>query len=198
MTTTGSFWDDMLARVEALPGVSRAGIITVQPLSGFVPGGLVHLNGDPSKTGNGGYIVASPGLFEALDIPLLRGRTFDETDGPDARHSVVVNQSFADAYWPGEDPIGKQVSGGGFDNFWDSDPLVFGTVVGVVADVRYRDLTQAGEPVVYWNYRQRPARIQQGQTWWWNRPPAIPASWPGVCGVPSRKRTPTWPPRSGI
>jgi predicted permease len=156
------FWDDMLARAEALPGVSEAGMISIQPLSGFLPNGLVHLDGNPSVTGNAGYIVVSPGLFEALDVPLLRGRTFLETDGPEAPHVIVVNESFANTYWPGEDPIGQLVSGGGMDNFWNADPLVFGTVVGVVADVRHRDLTRAGRPAVYWSYRQRPARISSG------------------------------------
>jgi predicted permease len=156
------FWEDMLARAEALPGVSGAGLITATPFSGLLPNGLVHLDGDPSKTGNGDYIIASSGAFGALDIPLLRGRLFDESDGPDARHAVVVSESFAESYWPGEDPIGKQVSGGGMDNFWSADSPVFGTVVGVVGDVRYRYLTSAGRPTVYWNYRQRPFRIQWG------------------------------------
>ena len=156
------YWEDMLARAEAIPGVSRAGIISIRPLAGLVPNGLVHLNGDASQTGNAGYIVASAGLFEALDIPPLRGRTFDETDGPESGHVVVVNESFADANWPGEDPIGKQVSAGGMDNFWASDPPVFGTVIGVVADIRHRNLTRAGRPTVYWNYRQRPSRISTG------------------------------------
>jgi len=156
------FWDGMLARAEAIPGVSVAGLTTSIPATGFLPNGRVELDGDPDKTGDADYIVASSGLFETLDIPLLRGRVFNATDGPDAPHAVVVSQAFADAYWPGEDPIGKQVSGGGMDDFWSADPPVFGTVVGVVGDVRYRDLTRAGRPVVYWNYRQRPYRIRWG------------------------------------
>lgn len=156
------FWDGMLARAEALPGVSRAGLISTTPFSGFLANGLVHLDGDVSKTGSGDYIVASAGTFETLDIPLLRGRVFDASDGPEASHAVVVSESFAETYWPGEDPIGKQVSGGGMDNFWDADPPVFGTVVGVVGDVRYRNLTREPRPAVYWNYRQRPNRIQWG------------------------------------
>ena len=74
----------------------------------------------------------------------------------------VVSRSFAQQYWPGENPLGKQVSGGGMDSFWEADPPVFGTVVGVVADVRFRELTRAGEPAVYWSYRQRPSRIRYG------------------------------------
>jgi predicted permease len=156
------FWEDMLARAEAIPGVSQAGLITATPFSGLLPNALVHLDGDRSKTGNGDYVVISSGAFEALDIPLLRGRLFDASDGPDAHHAVVVSQSFAETYWPGENPIGKQVSGGGMDNFWTANPPVFGTVVGVVGDVRYRYLAREPRPTVYWNYRQRPHRIQWG------------------------------------
>ena len=156
------FWEGMLTRAQAIPGVSAAGLITTLPVSGFAPNGLVHLDGDVSRTGDGIYVVASEGAFQALDIPLLQGRLFDERDGPDAPHAVVVSRSFADTYWPGERPIGRQVSGGGMDNFWSPDSPVFGTVVGVVGDVRYRDLTRAGTPTVYWNYRQRPFRIRYG------------------------------------
>jgi predicted permease len=156
------FWEGMLERAQAIPGVSAAGLITTLPVSGFAPNGLVHLDGDVSRTGDGIYVVASEGAFEALDIPLLQGRLFDQRDGPDAPHAVVVSRSFADTYWPGESPIGRQVSGGGMDDFWSADPPVFGTVVGVVGDVRYRDLTRAGTPTVYWNYRQRPFRIRYG------------------------------------
>jgi predicted permease len=156
------FWDGMLARAEAIPGASHAGLISSAPASGSLPNGLVHLDGGTSRTGDAGYIVASAGAFSALDIPLLRGRLFNASDGPDSRHVVVVNQSFADKYWPGENPIGKQVSGGGMDGYWTADTPVFGTVVGVVGDVRYRSLIRAARPTVYWNYRQRPYRIRRG------------------------------------
>jgi len=156
------FWDGMLQRAQAIPGASAAGLISSLPVSGFAPNGRIALDGDPSKTGDAIYVVASAGAFPALDIPLLQGRLFDQRDGPDAPHAVVVSRSFAEAYWPGEDPIGRQVSGGGMDDFWSADPPVFGTVVGVVGDVRFRDLTRAGQPTVYWNYRQRPFRIQYG------------------------------------
>jgi len=156
------FWEDMLARAEAIPGVSRAGMTSAGPVSRFLPNGLVHLDGDPQKTGNAIYIVASSGAFEALDIPLLRGRLFEPSDVPEGGHVVVVSQSFADAYWPGEDPLGKQVSSGGMDGFSSMESPVFASIVGVVGDVRYRDLARAGSPTVYWNYRQRPHRLPYG------------------------------------
>lgn len=158
------FWDALLAEARAMPGASAVGLIGGPPLTRGWPNGRVSLDGDPSKPGDGVYMVVSPGAFEALDIPVLQGRSFDERDGPDAPHAVVVSRSFAERHWPGEDPIGRQVDGGGMDNYWDADPPVYGTVIGVVGDIRYRDLTLDGRPVVYWSYRQRPFRILRGGT----------------------------------
>ena len=158
------FWEDLLARAGAVPGVAAVGLISSEPLAGFVPNGRVSLDGDPTKLADAAYVVASAGTFQALDIPLLQGRGFQESDGPDAPHVVLVSRSFARRYWPGEDPVGKQVSGGGMDDYRNADPIVYGTVVGVVGDVRYRDLTREGEATVYWHYRQRAGRIRGGAT----------------------------------
>lgn len=159
------FYEELLPRLEALAGVESAGLISVLPLSGGASNGRIQLDGDPDNhTGSPSpvYLVASGGAFAALDIPLLQGRVFDERDVPDAPHSVVVNQTFVDQFWPGADPIGRTVTGGGMDDYWDADPKVWGTVVGVVDDVRYRDLTSRSVPAVYWSYRQRPFRIRFG------------------------------------
>lgn len=157
------FYGELLPRLEALPGVESAGLLSSLPVSGGIPTGRVQLDGDPSNhVDSPAYVVASRGAFDALDIPLIRGRLFDERDGADAPHAVVVSQSFVDTWWPDVDPIGRQVSGGGMDNYWNADPPLFGTVVGVVGDVRWRDLTSDPDPTVYWNYAQRPARIGFG------------------------------------
>jgi predicted permease len=105
-------------------------------------------------------VVASGGAFEALDIPLLQGRLFDQRDAPDAEHVAVVSRSFAESVWPGLDPIGRQVTGGGMDNFYQERR--FARVIGVVGDVRYRDLGTEGGPTVYFPHSQRPFRIQYG------------------------------------
>ena len=156
------YWDQLLRRAGAAPGVSAAGVISILPAGEFVPSGRVHLNGDPNDLGDANYVVASAGAFEALDVTLLQGRLFEERDGPEVPHVVVVSRSFAERYWPDQDPVGKLVSGGGMDRFWSADPPVFGTVVGVVSDVRYRALTRPGSPTVYWHYRQRPSQITYG------------------------------------
>jgi predicted permease len=147
-----------IEETEAGPGVARAGFISAIPAQGALPSGRLELDGDPEKFGDGGYVLASGGAFEALDIPLIRGRVFDDRDGPGTMHVAVVSQSFADTYWPGEDPIGKSVSGGGMDGYWDQG--IFSQVVGVVGDVRFRTLDQAPVPTVYFSYRQRPFRLR--------------------------------------
>ena len=147
-----------IEEARALPGVSAAGFISSVPLSGFFPSGRMELDGDLEKFADAGYVIADAGAFEALDVPLLRGRLFDQRDGPDGVHVAVVSQSFADQYWPGEDPIGKSVTGGGMDDLYEERP--FSQVVGVVGDVRYRSLDREPVPTVYFHYLQRPFRAQ--------------------------------------
>ena len=155
------WWSGLLAELEADPSVEAAGLLSVLPAQGFVATGLIQADGDPDNVlQSPAYVVASPGAFEALDIPLLSGRLFDETDGPDAPHAVVVNQAFVDRFWPGEQVLGRTVSGGGMDNHY-ADGL-FGTVVGVVGNVRHRSLVQSPLPAVYWHHAQRPFRVRYG------------------------------------
>jgi predicted permease len=155
-------WDDLLRTARATPGVGSAGLLSRIPSGGGVGHGRIHLNGDPAQFGDADYVLAGPGALEALDATLLQGRLFEEADGPDSPHVVVVSQSFAEEYWPGESAIGKLVSAGGMDSFWDSDPVAFATIVGVVRDIRFRDLSRQGRPTIFWNYRQRPSRIVSG------------------------------------
>jgi predicted permease len=88
---------------------------------------------------------------------LLRGRLFDDNDTADSRHVVVVNQSLADLAWPGDDPIGKRMTAGGMDNYWNQ-PDAWATVIGVVADTRQEDLDREPEPAFFFPYRQRAFR----------------------------------------
>jgi putative ABC transport system permease protein len=144
--------------VTALPGVSVAGFMSSVPLRGFLPNGRLELDGDLDRHAVGGYVLTDGTALQALDVPLLQGRWFDDRDGPDGALVAIVSQSFADEYWPGENPSGKSVSGGGMDEFWES--RAFAEVVGVVGDVRYRALERESEPTVYFPYRQRPQRTQ--------------------------------------
>ena len=155
-----NWYAELLEALEGDPAVEAAGVLSTLPGSGSLPNGLLELDGDLSKQAQGAYLVASAGAFGALDIPLLEGRLFDDTDGAGAAHVALVSRSFADRYWPGEDPIGKSVSGGGMDNLYRERP--FSTVVGVVGDVRYQSPGEEAIPAVYFPYAQRPYRIAYG------------------------------------
>ncbi len=151
------FYQELEAALVAEPEISHAGVVSAVPLAG-VPSGRLDLDGDLSKHTVGGYVLASAGFFDAAGLQLIRGRLFDGRDGPDGAHVVVVSQSFADQAWPGEDPIGRQVSGGGMDAFWQERP--FATVIGVVSDVHYRSLAREADPVAYFPPDQRPSRLR--------------------------------------
>lgn len=99
--------------LRAMPGVAAAGVLSYVPIRESPPQGLLNLDGDMSKGVTAKYVVASGGALRALDIPLLRGRLFDAQDGPGTGMVAVVSESFARRVWLGQDPIGKEVNGGG-------------------------------------------------------------------------------------
>lgn len=157
-----AFYDRVVEALENEPGVEAAGVISVIPLGPFFPTGRLELDGDLEKHADAGYVVASSGAFEALDIPLLEGRLFDRTDVAGAPHVAIVSRSFAERYWPNDQAVGRTVTGGGMDNLWEERP--FAEVVGVVGDVRFEELTGPPRPTVYFPHTQRPFRIQFGAT----------------------------------
>jgi putative ABC transport system permease protein len=149
------YYDAALDQLRAVPGVGGVGIIAVPPLAS--PGnGLLAIEHGPRSDITGDYQLADDGYFDVMGIPLLAGRLFDGRDHENAEHVVVINRAFANAAWPGEDPIGRRITGGGMDNFWNR--LTWAQVIGVVGDVRQRDLTQPPQPAAYFSYRQRPFR----------------------------------------
>ncbi len=132
-----AFWDRVLERVEALPGVTGAGLVSQLPLGGDFDGYGVHAQDKPSLNpdadpGADRY-SASDGYLRAMGIPVLRGRGFLPGDRAGAAPVVAVNRALARRIWPDEDPIGKRVQIGGTDGPWR-------TVVGVVGSVRHTGL----------------------------------------------------------
>jgi putative ABC transport system permease protein len=87
--------------------------------------------------------ISDSGYFEAMGIPLKRGRTFNDIENREARHVVIISESMAQQHFPGEDPIGKRINVFFFDN---PNPT---EIIGVVGDVRYDSLTDKAEPTVY-------------------------------------------------
>ena len=161
-------YDDIGARLAALPGVTTVGGVNAFPLAGgnrtngtFIimsridepldMAALPRLVKDPARSGDAEYRIAGPGYFKAMNIPVVTGRGFEDRDSPDAAPVAVISASLANAKWPNETPIGKIIQYGNMDG--DLRPF---TVVGVVGDVREASLADPPRPTFYANYRQRP------------------------------------------
>jgi putative ABC transport system permease protein len=136
------FYDEVLLRVRALPGVGSAGWISKLPLEGqeqvdsiSVPGRASNLQAPVAN-----YRYVSPGYFQAMGIPLRQGRWFEPVDG--TRHVAVISESVAKEVWRGENPLGLKFKTGG-----DEAPLA--EVIGVVGDIRTVALDESPLLVVY-------------------------------------------------
>lgn len=143
----------LLERLAALPGVQATGAIHHLPLSGFswyadidVPGRVRAPNETAVRSG---WRVISGNYFQTMGIPLLRGRAFTEADTRQSIPVVIVNEEFAKAVWPGEDPIGKQFLAGNVTRVGGAV-----TVVGVVGGVRHVTLDAAPAPELYRAFAQ--------------------------------------------
>ena len=151
-----SFYQRLLDRVQRLPGVQSAGICRYLPLSGPDVSLNFHIEGRPllavADQPRAKFRAASGGYFSALGIHLLRGRVFNESDGELTPKVVVINETTAERYWPGEDPVGRRILSGNDENVWS-------TIVGVVANVKHAGLDAETSPETYYDYRQIPANV---------------------------------------
>jgi predicted permease len=138
-----TFFDDLLARVRALPGVEASGLVQAVPGEGyFGDAGIAVAEHPPLPQGQSQLALlrwADPGYFAAIKIPLLRGRTFGSDQRLDAADEVIISAEFVRKYFPNEDPIGKHLLTLGHHSY---------QVVGVVGDIRY-ELAQPLEPMMY-------------------------------------------------
>ena len=153
----------LLDRLQAAPGVEAAGGVFGLPLSGMAYGiSVERLDGavayDAPGEGRSVQVrVATPGYFEAMGIPVLRGRGFLPSDREDAPPVAVVSASAGELLWPGEDPVDHSVELG--TSFGLGGPRAGGRVVGVVPDVRHYGLDEAAPPVVYVAHAQFPVDV---------------------------------------
>lgn len=170
----GIFYANLIDRLKQIPGVRQVGAISALPLDGGLPDGMfLRMTADElpknfgkgeelsrqfdilfkqkERLGDADFGVATPGYFQALAIPLLRGRMFDERDTTNSPHVAVISDSLARAAWPGQDPIGHTIQFGNMDG--DMHLL---TIVGIVGDVRDYGLDAPPHPTVYVNLFQRP------------------------------------------
>jgi putative ABC transport system permease protein len=130
-----NFYDTLLNRVRALPGVDAAGFATAVPGQGYqMDWSFTIVEHPPLPQGRGLFALsrwADPKYFNAMGIPILRGRTFDGKR-LDAANETIISQSFANQYFPGEDPLDKHLHVRGQN----------AVIVGIVGDTRYA----IGEP----------------------------------------------------
>jgi putative ABC transport system permease protein len=147
--------DRIIAEVSELPGVNRAAAVSLAPFSGGNAVTGFFIDGEPLTPGGAHPAevrAVTPGYFEAMRIGLLQGRTFTTRDMADSTPMIVINQTFAARHWPNEDPIGKRIRWG----VSTDDPLA--TVIGVVADVKQRQLGAPLQAQMYAPYAQNPYR----------------------------------------
>jgi predicted permease len=147
------FYRQVLERVRAMPGMGDATLALRAPLSGS-GGGLaqgIRIAGRPAAPGEAAprvkYTAIDWNYFHALGIRLLRGRVFDAHDAPESQPVLVVNETMARRFWPGEDPIGKTVR-------LDNEPGRERTIVGVVNDARVNNVMEEPEPYFYLPFEQ--------------------------------------------
>jgi hypothetical protein len=141
------FFDDVRARVEKLPGTVRVGAGSSLPLSGQMTGTSVMARGrevQPGSRDSAGWQFVSPGYFQALGLPLVRGRDFQEADLTRGGHVTIINDDLARTLFGSADPIGAFIAVGGGDarNDWHQ-------IIGVVGSVRHQALTRPPGPRVY-------------------------------------------------
>ena len=151
------FFASVLDRVGNIPGVRSAALVADLPLGGGEDGLGFHIVGRPDPSPNtsfqANFNIASAGYFQTMGIALHAGREFTEGDSAGTPGVVIMNDTAARRFWPGENPLGKQI-------ILDSaqPPL---TVVGVTGDVRQRSLGVAPKPEIFLDY------LQPGPDWPW-------------------------------
>jgi predicted permease len=158
-----TFYDTLLQKLMALPGVRAAGLTVslppnlLQVTDNFMVEGQVVPPNQSAPVGP--LVMVSDSLFKVFGVPLIRGRFFDERDEAEAAPVVIVSETLAKKYFAGVDPIGRHLKDGGPERpAGPTNPWM--TVVGVVGDVKYSGLDSAPEPAFYMPYRQNPWRGQ--------------------------------------
>lgn len=134
------FYDQLLPRLRALPGVTSAALTSNPPglESAENPIEIEHQRpSDPGHRPVAAYVTASPGYLATIRLPLLLGRDFNPTDGTANHRSAIVTRAFAERFWPGQSALGKRFRL--FENAGKPDEWI--TVVGVAANI-VQDLTQ--------------------------------------------------------
>ncbi len=138
------FHQEIGDRISHLPGVKTTGLVSVLPLTATVGWGGTNVEGYqplPGQELQADIRAASPNYFRAMDIPLVKGRFFSEQDTSDSQQVVIIDENFAQRFWPHDNPIGKHL--------WFDDPKKPLTITGVVGTVKQYGLDSEGKIALY-------------------------------------------------
>jgi predicted permease len=148
---------DLWNRLERLPGVTASGAVTALPLSQMFAWGPITVEGRVPPPGenfiNADQRIAGGRYFEAMEIPLLSGRFFNDQDNATNPKVVIIDQYMAQQLWPNQDPLGKRIHFGGV-----ADKAPWETVVGVVGRVKQYTLDSDSRIALYLPQTQYPTR----------------------------------------
>ncbi len=148
-----AFFDEVLRRVRALPGVQSAAAAGNLPLTYNGDSMSIAVEGipdpPPAQWPDVIYRVIGPGYFTTMGIPMVRGRDFTDQDRTDSKKVVVISEKTAHHYWPGQDPIGKRLKPGA-----TTSDAPWREVIGVVKDVRQNDFIAEPKMQMYFVHRQ--------------------------------------------
>jgi putative ABC transport system permease protein len=143
-----NFFQQAVEKLRALPGVESAGAISFLPFAAPPAGTNFDIEGKPKQPAGQDHVtrvaVTDAHYFEAMRIPLRRGRLFTEQEATAMRHVVVINEALARRYFPGEDPLGRRLT---INMKNENVPC---EVIGVVGDVKHEALDAPAEPMTYW------------------------------------------------
>jgi putative ABC transport system permease protein len=154
------FYRDLLPQISILPSVQSAAAINAVPTVVRSNGGYAVEGGKTfeqlrTSAPQALFTVVTPGYFKTIGVPLKTGRDFSDADVEGAPMTAVVNEAFARAAFPSENPIGRRVMTG-MDGVVGPDGTRFVRVVGVVSDVRATDPSIAPQPQIYMPFEQHP------------------------------------------
>ncbi|HVE70260.1 MAG TPA: ABC transporter permease [Thermoanaerobaculia bacterium] len=149
-----AFHERLMHELRTMPGVEKVGAVDTVPLGPNESFYTFQVVGrppqPPGREPGAKSLIATPGLFEAMRITLIRGRDILPTDIQKAPGVMVVNQAFVREYFPNENPIGRKI---------EFSPEHIREIVGVVGDVRWRSLTEEAGPAMFLPHAQSPRRF---------------------------------------
>lgn len=143
-----TFYNQLIERVEQLPGVEGAGLVSVLPLSKNFDGRGLVIEDHPKPRGEEISVdlyISTPGYLRAMQIPLVKGRLITERDTQESNKVALINETMAEEFWPDENPLGKRIKFPGSER----NPQPWREIVGVVSEVKQYSIDQADKMQMY-------------------------------------------------